>query len=272
MMRIGLVGRGRAARTLEPLLRAADLAPAWWWSRGDGEAIEDLPGVDVVLLAVSDDGIEDAAATLSRRAGAGEEIWLHLSGSRQAAACRISDTVPGAVGRLHPLQALTGAEVPPSHLHGVTAAIGGDAQALVVAEALASRLGMKVTRVAEEDLALYHAAAVTVAGHSTALFAQAMAMLQACGFGPDEARGALRPLMLGTLDNLDASTPAEAITGPIARGDTSTVAAHVEALDTLDKDLARTYRLLARQALALSESELPPLHATALRTILRDPT
>ncbi|MGM0574658.1 MAG: DUF2520 domain-containing protein [Myxococcota bacterium] len=270
-MRLGLLGRGRAARTLAPRLETEGLAPAWWWSRGDDGDVEDLPTVDVILLAVPDGAIEEAAAALARRPGAGEEVWLHLSGSRPGGVCRVDETRPGAAGCLHPLQALPGHEVPRSHLAGATAGLDGEPEAVAAAEEIARALGLVPRRLADGTKPLYHAAAVTVAGHATALFAQSLRMLEACGFDAAAGRDALLPLLRGAVNNLGRGLPGEVITGPIARGDADTVARHLARLDALDAHLAETYRRLARTALDLSRPALTEEAARAVEAILEPP-
>ena len=267
-MKLGLVGRGRAARTLEPALRGCGLSPSWWWSRGDAHPPAQLPPVDVILMAVSDDAIPSVATTLAQRESASEEVWLHLSGAHPGVAARVSEAIPAAAGALHPLQALPGVEVPETHWHGALAGLDGDALAMERAEEIARALGMRPMRLPPGSKALYHAAAVSVAGHATTLFSLAMETLSHAGFSSGEARDALLPLMRGALDNLSDALPAEAITGPIARGDALTVAAHLKALQEVSPRLAERYRALAQEALALSESSLPSAQAHALRQLL----
>lgn len=265
---LGVVGRGRAARSLVSVLGQRGVAPVWWWGRSDGAPLAGLPAVDLVLLAVSDGAIAAVASELGGRPGAGGEVWLHLSGSLPGAAARATPACPRSAGCLHPLQALDGSAVGAEHLAGVTAGIDGEPAAVEAAEALARSLGMVPRRLAPGSKALYHAAAVTAAGHATALFAQAERMLAGCGFAEEEARAALRPLLAGAVANLASRPPAAAITGPMARGDVATIAAHLAALDALDAGLAATYRALAGEALALSRAGLAPETAAALEDTL----
>lgn len=263
------MGRGRAARTLVPHL--VDAGHEIAWQRDETDAHEPgLGPVDVVLLMVTDSAIEAAARGLADRPSAADEIWLHLSGSRPGSVCRVSEAVPAAAGCLHPLQALPGTEVPRSHLEGATAGIDGDPEACAAAERLARELGMVPRRLAPSDKVRYHAAAVHVAGHATALVAQAMRILGACGFDPDQARGALLPLVEGAIGNLREGAPEDVITGPAARGDEITIARHLAALDALDPHVAATYRLLAQSALDLSRQSLGPESAGRLRALLAD--
>ena len=77
----------------------------------------------------------------------------------------------------------------------------------------------------------------------------------------------LAPLLLAAASNV-ARLPLElALTGPIARGDLSTVQRHLEALAG-DADLSATYRALGRELLRLDLSHTPEINA-ALAALLR---
>ena len=64
----------------------------------------------------------------------------------------------------------------------------------------------------------------------------------------------LWPLVRATIDNVEAVGAADALTGPVARGDADTVARH---LDALPVDERAPYRALAREALRLSGRDDP---------------
>ncbi len=267
--RVGIVGRGRAATTLAPRLTHAGIPPAWWWSRGEPGSPADLPQADVVLLAVPDASIALAARALAKRPGAAEEIWLHLAGSQPAALARVAAGTPRAAGLFHPLAALPGPSAAPDLLRGATAGLAGDPDAVAAGRRLAQALDMRPLVLDPTTQPLYHAAGVTVAGHLTALYSQAIAMLSATGMSADEARRALSALALSALKNLDSATPSEAITGPITRGDVATVRAHLAQLEALDPHLAHTYRCLGLTALDLSRTALSPADAEALEALLK---
>ena len=134
-MKLGLIGRGKAARTLAPLLEGAGFPLSWWWSRGDSAPEpETLAHVDVLLFAVSDGAIEDAGHIMLRRPWAKDEVWLHLSGSRPGQALRLNTERPNAVGAMHPLQALPGEDAPSTHLEGVIAGVDGEPEAVACAQ------------------------------------------------------------------------------------------------------------------------------------------
>lgn len=236
-MKLVVIGNGRAASALVPI----------WSQRHDVVVCTrqgEVPAADVVIFAVPDGAIAEVVRRLDPRASTPTETWLHLSGIHAAALLRPSRA--RAVACLHPLVAL-GAGVDPS---GAIAGIEGEATALPIAQQLARDAGL-VPHEIPADRALYHAAAVTVAGHATALFAQAMRLLEAAGFERDVARAALQPLMQSAVTNLRRGPPEAVITGPITRGDAATVQRHVQALAAHPEALA-VYRLLADEALHLA--------------------
>lgn len=240
-MRVGLIGQGKAGRSLKHALSEAGLDLVWCWSRGTSESLCALARVDVVILAVSDAAISEVADALAQRPTASGETWLHLSGCHPGNLCRVSDTLPRAAGSLHPLCALDGSAHGARRLEGCLAGLDGDDEAVKVGRNLALALKMKPVRLVAGKKALYHAAAVTVAGHVTGLFARSARTLEACGFSEEEAHQALYPLLKAAVDNLESRTPVQALTGPIARGDEEVVSAHVEALQQHDPAFAELY-------------------------------
>jgi predicted short-subunit dehydrogenase-like oxidoreductase (DUF2520 family) len=69
---------------------------------------------------------------------------------------------------------------------------------------------------------------------------------------------AFLPLVETTLENCADRGPAAALTGPVARGDAPTVAAHLDALPHAERD---AYRALALAALLLTERDDAELRA-----------
>jgi predicted short-subunit dehydrogenase-like oxidoreductase (DUF2520 family) len=155
---------------------------------------------------------------------------------------------------LHPLQTFTTAETP---VDGTPAAIaGGDREALEFARELAEALGMRPFEVAEQDRSAYHAAAAIASNLLVALEESASELLT--GLGTDDARELLGPLVLRTAANWVELGP-EALTGPIARGDQTTVDGHRAALRERAPELLPLYDALAERAqeIASRSEEVP---------------
>ena len=95
------------------------------------------------------------------------------------------------------------------------------------------RTGAEPVVIAEADRPLYHAALAHGSNHVMTLLGESMQVLGQIGVPhPDRVLG---PLARATVDNALASGE-DALTGPVARGDVATVAAHVAALRELSQD------------------------------------
>jgi predicted short-subunit dehydrogenase-like oxidoreductase (DUF2520 family) len=119
---------------------------------------------------------------------------------------------------MHPLVTVAGADARFDAAGCVIA--GSTPRALRTAAVLARALGMRTAVVADEDRALYHAAAAMASNYVVTLAAAAERLADAVGV----ERPLLVPLVRAAIDNWAADGAARALTGPIARGDEATVA------------------------------------------------
>lgn len=222
---IAIVGRGRMGRTLAFALWKAGLTVSGPHPRGfAGDA------AGAVLLCVPDGEIAAAAAALAPRDGL---LVGHCSGATGLDALAAHE----AFG-MHPLMTVTDAQ---ALLAGAGCAIAGSSErALACARELAAALRMRPVAVAAGDRAAYHAAASMASNFLVALECAAERLAATAGIG----RAELAPLVRATADNW-ARDGAAALTGPIARGDEETVAAHRTAIADRAPDLLGLYDALA---------------------------
>jgi predicted short-subunit dehydrogenase-like oxidoreductase (DUF2520 family) len=107
-------------------------------------------------------------------------------------------------------------------LHGVWAAVDASSPGpLRVAEALALAIGLRPVKVAEHDRAAYHAAAAIASNFLVTLEEAATQLMSTAGLN----REVLVPLAAAALENWANAGP-DALTGPVARGDRTTVERH----------------------------------------------
>jgi predicted short-subunit dehydrogenase-like oxidoreductase (DUF2520 family) len=187
---------------------------------------ETVADADLVLLAVPDAAIAEVA----RRVPIGP--WLaHVSG-----ATPLTALAPHARRfSVHPLQTLS-RERGPEQLDGAWAAITAEThEGLETARWLAETLGLRPFPLADADKPLYHAGAAMASNFLVTLYRAAARLMRESEAPPE----ALLPLMERTIEN------GFALTGPIARGDWSTVEAHLHALEARAPDLVPLYRALA---------------------------
>jgi predicted short-subunit dehydrogenase-like oxidoreductase (DUF2520 family) len=261
---VGLIGPGRAGVGLALALVQAGYTVRLHGRRkkkvpapltltvGDGDAPPPwIAEAGVVILAVRDDGIRPLADALAAtRAITPDHVVLHLSGAQGQEALGPLVTSRAALGSLHPLQTIVEPERAAARLKGAWAAVEGMPRAVEAAERLARDLGMRPFRIATKAKAIYHAGAVFASNYLVVVEAMAQRLLRHAGLTDADAWAALRPLVEGTLENLGSAEPKDALTGPIARGDTATIVRHIESL-TLDD--GKLYRALGRAALELAQ-------------------
>jgi predicted short-subunit dehydrogenase-like oxidoreductase (DUF2520 family) len=248
---ITVVGPGRAGTTVYRRLLERGLDAVL---TRDGSTAR----AGIVLLAVPDRENARVARDLPA------ETWVGtLSGATPIAALGPRDRA----FVVHPMQALV-KERGAAQLDGVPASVTGAApEALAVAVALAEALGLVPVSVAEEARPLPHLACVFASNYLVAPLHAAVRLLALSGFDVEDAPRLLGLLAHTTVHNVLAAPLEPPLTGPIARGDATTVGRHLEVLTEAAPELAEVYRLLGRATLSLVPADV----ADATASVLGDP-
>ena len=98
----------------------------------------------------------------------------------------------------------------------------------------------------------------------------AVVLMMRAGIEEQAALNALEPIARASLENILRLGPRTALTGPIARGDVSTVTAHMGALATAPPAIAALYRAVAEQLLVISRQRgLPAPTLRALQAAIQ---
>jgi predicted short-subunit dehydrogenase-like oxidoreductase (DUF2520 family) len=194
-----------------------------------------------VLIAVPDDKISDIATQLARLGG---DEWrgkvvLHTSGALDSSVLEPLAKLGAATGSLHPMQSFSSRMAPP--LEGVWMVMEGKPAALQMARRIARSVGGEPVRLRSSDKLAYHAANVLVAGHVLALLEAGVTVLMQTGFSRRQASGALIRLTRQIVQNFERFGPAASWTGPAARGDFGTIAAHARALRSFPREYQEAY-------------------------------
>ncbi|WP_097875045.1 Rossmann-like and DUF2520 domain-containing protein [Streptomyces sp. ms184] len=256
---VGVVGAGRVGPALAASLQLAGHRPVAVSGVSDAsrrraaallpdvplvEPAEVLARAELVLLTVPDDVlptlVEGLVETGAVRPG---QLLVHTSGRYGT---RVLDPAlrAGALPlALHPAMTFTGTAVDVQRLAGCSFGVTAPDELRLAAEALVIEMGGEPEWIAEEARPLYHAALALGANHLVTLVAQSMELLSKAGVAaPDRMLG---PLLGAALDNALRSGDA-ALTGPVARGDAGTVAAHIGELRTHAPQAVAGYVAMAR--------------------------
>lgn len=215
----------------------------------DGAAL--LRNCDVLLLTVRDDVIGSVAASLADSltgADRRETCILHCSGAMDLSSLEPLSALGYSVGSLHPLQSFAA----PSGdlLRHIYMAVDGDDRAKETALFLVKALDSKPLFVPQEERVLYHAAACFCSNYVVTAVALGQRLMRRWTETDGEAAQSLMPLLKGAVGNLERTDRwQKALTGPVSRGDTGTVAKH---LDAMPKELVGPYCAFSRAAGELS--------------------
>lgn len=259
-----VVGRGALGTTLHRALRSAGRASRL--VAGRETPAKALAGARLVVLAVPDARIAEVAARLGPRLPKGA-VLLHAAGARTAEELAAARTAGASVAAMHPLVSFADRKRPPS-LAGSTFVISGDAKAVRAARGLARAVGAHPL-VAPLQGPAYHAAAALAANGTVGLVHAAVGLLEALGADRRAAERALAGLLRTVVANVEHVGVPSALTGPIARGDAETVAAHRRAIAELAPELLAAYDGAAPAILACAEARgLPAERARAIEAAL----
>jgi predicted short-subunit dehydrogenase-like oxidoreductase (DUF2520 family) len=207
---------------------------------------EPLARSSVLLLAISDDQVEAVFRRLAPALRPGT-LAAHTSGVHGPEVLAGAE-LPLA---LHPLQSVPDPEAGLARLPGSVFSLQGPPQALERGRAVVEALGGLPLPLPEgADRALYHAAACVLSNFTVVLAAWAEELGRRAGMA--EPLAALRPLLRGTVANLETLPPARALTGPARRGDAATVRRHLQALARAHPETLDLYRQLTRATLRLA--------------------
>lgn len=263
-----LLGRGHsvvgvASRSPQSVARAEQLLAAPRFSL-DGP----LPACDVLLVGASDAAIEPVVARLAPHLAPDTIVW-HFAGAFGLAPLDAALRA-GALGiALHPVQTCP----------DVTSALRrlpGSAWGLTAAEPVAEWAARMVEhdlegrafRVAEEHRPIWHAASVATANGVRALLAVSEELLAAIGIA--EPGAVVVPAARGALENAREGESGATLTGPVVRGETATIARHLDSLARYAPDRVPSYRLVTELVLgaAVGAGRVGAEEAAAMRALL----
>jgi predicted short-subunit dehydrogenase-like oxidoreductase (DUF2520 family) len=242
------------------------------------------------ILAVPDSVLPAVAAELavqlpprsapSRAAGAdadeaGRPLVMHTSGATSVSVLADCERKGAATLAFHPLQTFSEPVGGSRRFAGSAVAVTPSPRAVGPESrdegfALARGLGAHPFLLPDDRRGLYHAAATMASNYLVTLEHCANTLFVLSGMPREEALSLFLPLAQAALENVRAQGPASALTGPLSRGDESTVSAHLDALHDHAPHLLPLYQQLGIQTLDLvrARGEVHPDVITRLAHLL----
>jgi len=229
---------GFASRSMTSAQQAAEIAGAS--NRCFEKTWEAVKGADIVFITTPDDAIKESCRLIVKNKGFNKNsVVFHCSGalaSTELASVKSCNAISGVMtGSMHPLQSFASPKNGKSGnpFENIMRAVEGDPGAVKKAREIAKDLGALPFTIRTDGKILYHAAAVVASNYLVTLMDLAIKLMAASGVSESEAFEILKPLIKGTLANIESTGIPDALTGPIARGDVGIVEKHVQAIRSM---------------------------------------
>jgi predicted short-subunit dehydrogenase-like oxidoreductase (DUF2520 family) len=282
IMGAGVVGTALAARLVRagvPVIglhgRQVELSDAARAISGVVASTGDIPPIfsesDVVIISVRDERVPEVTERLVRdNLLRPDQVLLHTSGVNSASkALAAARPFVRAIGTLHPLVSFADARVAVEGFQQVAFGIEGDEPARQVAKRIVRALGARAVFLDADNLPLYHAGAVLASNYVVALADMAQTLMIRAGVPQDQALPVLIPLLSSVVQNLAQLGLPGALTGPVERGDVSSVEQHLKILEARAPEVLELYRLVGLDVLRLAreKSQLQPAVVAKLEAL-----
>ena len=264
----GVVGAGRVGSALATALVSAGHQLVAVCGRGR-ESESEARRSDFVIVAVPDDalaGVVDRLATVIRPG----QVIAHTSGIHGLAILEPLTRAGAIPLALHPAMTFTGTPEDLERLaRGIPFGVTAAATARELAQRVVHDLHGWIEWIDEDHRTLYHAAMTHGANHLVTLVNETVDLLRESGVTNSQAM--LTPLLSAALANALRSGD-NALTGPVSRGDTGTVEAHLSVLHEVAPESVSVYGALARRTVdrALAAGRLTATEAAPLLDLLSE--
>jgi predicted short-subunit dehydrogenase-like oxidoreductase (DUF2520 family) len=217
-----------------------------------------------LLFAVPDDALPGLVQGIASTIGfKPHQFVIHTSG-RFGIDVLLPARSQGAIGfAIHPVMTLTGRSEDAARLHECPYVITCEREHEPIAATLVITLGGVEFFVKEEDRARYHAALAHASNHLNTIIQESKKELADIGIKQPELL--LEPLVIASVENALLSG-VDLLTGPISRGDSETIRAHIVSLR--DSAMLETYKSLALATLSKVRGKLEETEIEAIQEVL----
>jgi predicted short-subunit dehydrogenase-like oxidoreductase (DUF2520 family) len=273
---VNVIGCGKVSKTLAALIhqlgagKIQDLysrTPASAYAAmkfiGAGRVSEDLASMheaDIWIIAVPDSQISSVGTSLAM---ASEKIAapllempvaFHCSGFESSALLEPLRAKGYGIASLHPVMSFADPRLSMKNFKGTPCAIEGDPRSAGILGKWIGQIGAKAFELSADKKVLYHAAAVFSSNLNVVLQAIALEAWQASGVRQNMIAELHAALLNVTTQNVLHMGPAQALTGPAARGDERVVRLQQDIVTQWHPEAGLVYGLLSALASRLAST------------------
>lgn len=264
MIKIGFIGAGKVGFSLGKYLKINNISVTGYYSRNEDSAKkasiftgtkqynnlnEIINDSDTIFITTPDSEIKNVWNEI-KELPIKNKMICHCSGSLSSEIFSNINNY-GAYGySIHPMFAISDKHNSYKSLNKAFITIEGNSKYVDEFYNLILSLGNDVIIINKENKPLYHVASVTVSNLVLGLINTGVKHLIECGFEEELAIKALEPLISFNIENIKERGIVNSLTGPIERGDISTLKSHCNALKSDDEIL---YKLLSKNILEIAK-------------------
>lgn len=241
---------------------------------GEGKAstdnVQTARAGDIVLLCLPDEEILKVTKELeAANINWSEKFIFHCSGLLSSEILNPLKAKGALTASIHPIQSFAEKRTSPEQFENIYFGVEGESDALELSQKMIRKLGSRSFIIDSENKALYHTACSIASNFFVVLLDTASSLLKEAGLQEEQAFQVLLPLVKGTLHNVKKFNIQASLTGPVIRGDKTSVEKHLEALKKFPP-FHEMYRRVAFQALEIArrEKKLTPRKIKALKDLL----
>lgn len=224
---------------------------------GEGMAVDSIAAMGPAaywMIGTNDHQIEQVASTLAEiQPEMDGNLVFHLAGRFGLDVLSPLHIGGAALAALHPVRSLTHNKLLLADFKDTACVAEGNDEALLLLQPLIEAIGGIWMPVNSVNRGLYHAALSVVSNVTKAVAWKSQKWLRDAGLPRDTAAVLTYQLLYSTTQDLLRFGAKGSITGPIVRGDTSTVEAHLAELRMSQPDDVVVYQVFIRTVLELAE-------------------
>lgn len=242
LAKAGYKPAGFASKSLSSAKRAAEISGSDNFSRIPWEITRKA---GIVFITTPDSAIADTCNSISLHSGFCKNgVVLHCSGALPSTILSSVKECGAFAGSMHPLQTFASVKIEKNPFQDIIISLEGEKEAVSAARKIATDLGATCFTIQTEAKTLYHASAVAASNYLVTVLDLSLKLIEAAGISGTDALKAIKPLIEGTLSNIEKAGITKALTGPIVRGDIETVKRHLVQIGSKTPDLLDLYKTL----------------------------
>lgn len=280
-MKIGIIGAGKVGCSIGKYLKEHDFSVAGYCSKSKKsveeaatftntkayDSLAELVAESTILFLTTPDGALKSVWNELKKESIQNKIVCHFSGSLSSDLFSNREEYGVSAASFHPMYAFSSKFTSYEQLNHVIFTAEGDSHALSVVGDIFRKAGNKVCVMESAKKTRYHASASMISNLMIGLYEMSIQMLMDCGFSREDAVELTTPLVQNNIKALLHSSPEEALTGPIERGDTETVKKHLSVLTEAEKEV---YLRLGEMVLEIAGRKNPERDYQTMIQLLND--